>query len=103
MRLVFLGSPPFATPVLERLLVSAHRVLAVVTRPDKPLGRGLDVRASPLATLARAREVPVLQPATAKDPAFVAELRALAPDVLLSRATARSCARRCSSSRRTAR
>ena len=84
MRLVFLGSPPFAVPVLARVLASGgHEVLALVTRPDKPQGRGRRVEGSPLVALARGRGVPVLQPATTKDPGFVAELRALSPDALL--------------------
>ena len=83
LRLVFLGSPPFAVPVLARVLASPHTVAALVTRPDKPRGRGRGVAESPLVALARDRGLPVLQPATTKDPAFVARLRALAPDVLL--------------------
>jgi len=83
VRLVFLGSPPFATPVLARVLESRHVVAAVVTRPDRPSGRGLKVEVSPLALLARARSVPVLQPASARDPAFVQAVRGLEPDVLL--------------------
>lgn len=83
MRVVFLGSPPFATPVLQSLLDSRHEVIALVTRPDRPGGRGLAVRASPLVELARGRDLRVLQPETTKDPAFVAELRKLSPDVLL--------------------
>lgn len=83
MRLVFLGSPPFATPVLERVLASRHTVLALVTRPDKPSGRGLKTAASALAALAQSRGVPVLQPGTTRDPMFVAALRALGPDAIL--------------------
>ena len=83
MRYVFLGSPPFAVPVLERLLGSGHDCLALVTRPDKPRGRGRGVQASPLVELARARGLEVLQPTTTKDPAFVDGLRALDPEVLL--------------------
>ncbi len=83
MRLVFFGSPPFATPVFARVLESRHVVAALVTRPDRPSGRGLKVETSPLAVLARTRSVPVLQPPSARDPAFVAAVRALEPDVLL--------------------
>jgi methionyl-tRNA formyltransferase len=83
MRVVFLGSPPFAVPVLRDVCASRHSVLALVTRPDKPKGRGQRVAASPLVELAREKNVPVLQPASAREPSFVAELRALAPDVLL--------------------
>lgn len=83
MRVVFLGSPPFALPILEALLASSHRVLALLTPPDRPRGRGRTVQRSPLAALADSRGVPVLQPATTRDPELVAELRALAPDVLV--------------------
>jgi methionyl-tRNA formyltransferase len=83
MRVVFLGSPPFAVPVLERLLASPHRVAVLVTPPDKPKGRGRRVEPSPLVEIARARSIPLEQPATTKDPAFVARLRAHEPDVLL--------------------
>ena len=77
MRVVFMGSPPFALPVLAALLDSRHEVAAVVTRPDRPKGRGRSVERSPLVELARSRELRVLQPETARDPAFVAELRAI--------------------------
>jgi methionyl-tRNA formyltransferase len=58
-------------------------VLAVVTRPDKPKGRGRKIEPSPLAELARGRGIPLFQPPSAREPAFAAELRALEPDVLL--------------------
>ncbi|MBK7878753.1 MAG: methionyl-tRNA formyltransferase [Planctomycetes bacterium] len=83
MRLVFLGSPPFAVPVLERVLASSHVVAALVTPPDKPKGRGMKVEPSPLRALADPRSIPVVQPTTTKDPAFVETLSALQPDVLL--------------------
>jgi methionyl-tRNA formyltransferase len=83
MRYVFLGSPPFAVPVLEALLGSGHVALGLVTRPDRPRGRGREVQASPLVELARERGLPVLQPETTKTPEFVDALRQLAPDVLL--------------------
>lgn len=83
MRLVFLGSPPFAVPVLERVLASSHTTAALVTPPDKPRGRGMKVEPSPLVVLAEARGIPVVQPATTKDPAFVDALRGFQPEVLL--------------------
>jgi methionyl-tRNA formyltransferase len=83
MRVAFLGSPPFAVPVFRRLCASSHSLTALVTRPDKPKGRGRKIESSPLAEVARERGVPVLQPASTRDPAFVAELRALAPEALL--------------------
>jgi len=83
MRYVFLGSPPFAMPVFEALLESGHVALGLVTRPDKPRGRGREVVVSPLVELARERGLAVLQPTTTKSPEFVESLRVLEPDVLL--------------------
>lgn len=84
MRLVFLGSPPFATPILERLAASErHEVLALVTPPDRPRGRGRAVVRSELAALADERGIPVIQPESTKTPAFVAELASFGADVLM--------------------
>ncbi|MBL8863624.1 MAG: methionyl-tRNA formyltransferase [Planctomycetes bacterium] len=84
MRVAFLGSPPFATPVFERLVASGrHKTVALITKPDKPRGRGLHLQASPLVELARAHSIPLLQPARARGPEFLAALHAVAPDVLL--------------------
>lgn len=78
-----MGSPPFAMPVFEALLESGHVILGLVTRPDKPRGRGREIVPSDLVLMAQERGVPVLQPASTKTPEFAAELRALGPDVLL--------------------
>lgn len=67
-------------PSLEALLASAHEVIAVVTRPDAPTGRGRTVGASEVADVARRAELPLLMPTSARDPAFVAELTELAPE-----------------------
>jgi methionyl-tRNA formyltransferase len=83
LALVFMGSPPFAVPVLDALLASSHRVLAVVTPPDRPRGRGRVVEESALVQRARAAGLPVLQPATTKDPVFVEQLAAFGADVLV--------------------
>ena len=83
MRTVFLGSPPFATPVFERLVRSGHRPLALVTLPDKPKGRSREVEESELVRAARAHEIAVHQPADPHVPDFLAALRALGPDVLV--------------------
>ncbi len=82
MRLVFAGTPAVAVPSLEALLASAHDVLAVVTRPDAPQGRGRRVGASPIARFAQEHSLPTLTPRTPKDPEFQDQLRALAPDVV---------------------
>ena len=82
MRNVFLGSPPFATQVLAALIESPHRPLALVTRPDRPRGRGRAVEASPLVELARAEGIECLQPADPHAPEVLARLRELQPEVL---------------------
>ena len=80
MRLVFAGTPPTAVPALDALLVSRHEVVAVVTRPDAPAGRGRKVEPSPVAQRATAAGLEVLRPARARDPQFLDRLREIAPD-----------------------
>ncbi|HST67218.1 MAG TPA: methionyl-tRNA formyltransferase, partial [Mycobacteriales bacterium] len=80
MRLVFAGTPAPALPSLRALLGSRHEVVAVVTRPDAPAGRGRHERRSPVAVLAAEAGVPVLTPARPREPAFLAELAELRPD-----------------------
>jgi methionyl-tRNA formyltransferase len=81
VRLVFAGTPAPAVPSLRALLDSArHEVVAVVTRPDAPRGRGRRPARSPVGELADAAGVPVLTPHRPREPEFLAELAALAPD-----------------------
>jgi methionyl-tRNA formyltransferase len=81
MRLVFAGTPEVALPSLRALLASPrHEVVAVVTRPDAPSGRGRHVVRSPVGALADEHGIEVLTPAKASDPQFQARLRELAPD-----------------------
>ncbi|WP_020658127.1 methionyl-tRNA formyltransferase [Amycolatopsis benzoatilytica] len=82
MRLVFAGTPEPAVPSLRALLESErHEVVAVVTRPDAQAGRGRKVLRSPVGALADEHGIEVLTPARAGDPAFLARLRELAPEV----------------------
>ena len=83
MRLCFLGSPPFATPVLAHLLDSPHAPQLVVTPPDRPVGRRRELERSALAALAEERGVRCLQPKTVRDEEFMGELRAFDPEVIL--------------------
>ncbi len=83
MRCIFMGSPPFAMPVFEALLESGHVVLALVTQPDKPRGRGREIVPSDLVLRAREAGIPVLQPESTKTPEFGQALREFEPDVLL--------------------
>ncbi|MDX6253691.1 MAG: methionyl-tRNA formyltransferase [Frankiales bacterium] len=80
MRLVFAGTPSIALPSLEALLASGHEVVAVLTRPDAPAGRGRTLVASPVKERALAAGLEVLTPAKPSEPDFVDRLRELAPD-----------------------
>ncbi|HET9657897.1 MAG TPA: methionyl-tRNA formyltransferase [Kineosporiaceae bacterium] len=80
MRVVFAGTPDVAVPSLEAVAASRHEVVAVLTRPDAPAGRGRRVTPSPVAAWAAAHGVRVLQPARPSGPDFLAELAELAPD-----------------------
>ncbi|MEV5380410.1 methionyl-tRNA formyltransferase [Streptomyces nondiastaticus] len=81
MRLVFAGTPEVAVPALDALLASdRHEVVAVVTRPDAPAGRGRRLVASPVAERAEEAGIEVLKPARPRDPDFLARLREIAPD-----------------------
>ena len=80
-RIVFFGTPAFAVPSLEAVLSSSHRVVGVVTQPDRPSGRGQRTREGPVKQLAVARELPVFQPERLKDSAILDEVRALASDL----------------------
>ena len=80
MRLVFAGTPEVALPSLRALIASQHEVVAVVTRPDAPAGRGRTLQASSVAALAQDHGIEVLKPEKVRDPEFLARLRELAPD-----------------------
>ncbi|WP_432498458.1 methionyl-tRNA formyltransferase [Kineococcus gypseus] len=80
MRLVLAGTPEVAVPSLEALLASSHEVVAVLTRPDAPAGRGRRAAASPVALRAREAGLPLLQPRSPREPGFLAQLAELAPD-----------------------
>jgi len=77
LRVIFFGTPEFAVPTLEALLRSRHRVVGVVTQPDRPRGRGQKMTDAPVKAHALAAGLPILQPERMKDPAFVAALTAL--------------------------
>ena len=80
MRLVFTGTPQTAVPSLDALLASDHEVIAVVTRPDAPAGRGRKVGPSPVARRAAEAGLEVLTPARARDPQFLDRLCQMGPD-----------------------
>lgn len=83
MRLVYYGTPDLAVPALSRLVDDGRAPLLVVTRRDRPRGRGLSVGPSPIRAAAEARGLPVATPAKAGAPEEIERVRALAPDLLL--------------------
>lgn len=83
MRIVFMGTPEFAVPVLRHLVLNDYDVAAVYTRPDKPAGRGRGLVPSPVKRLAEERSLPVVQPPSLKKPDAIAELAALKPDAIV--------------------
>ncbi len=88
MRVVFMGTPEFAVPSLEEL-ARAFEVQAVVSQPDRPRGRGLNLAPTPVKRRALELGLPVLQPARVRDPGFLEQMRLLAPDVILVAAYSR--------------
>ncbi|MDD6207221.1 MAG: methionyl-tRNA formyltransferase [Clostridiales bacterium] len=83
MRVVFMGTPDFAVPVLSALAESRHEVCAVVTQPDKPRGRGKNMQFPPVKEKAQEYGIPVYQPVRVKELEFVITLRELAPDMIV--------------------
>lgn len=83
LRIVFMGTAAFAVPSLRRLAQSRHEVVAVVTTPDLPRGRGQQVSFTPVKELAVALGLPVIQPDNLKDPDFIASLKSYNADVFL--------------------
>lgn len=84
MRIVYMGTPDFAVPVLESLIQSEHEVVAVVSQPDKPKGRGKAMQFPPVKECAVAAGIPVYQPVKVRgNEEFFAELTALAPDCIV--------------------
>ncbi len=81
LRLVFFGTPDFAVPTLERLLASPHGIVAVVTQPDRPRGRGQHVRPEAVKVAAIERGLPVHQPDRASDARWLRTLATLQPDL----------------------
>jgi methionyl-tRNA formyltransferase len=84
MRIIFMGTAELSCASLETLADNKQiSVAAVVTQPDKPKGRDLKLQPSPVKLLALKLDLPVLQPARARDENFIAELRALKPDLIV--------------------
>lgn len=82
-RIIFAGSPEFAVPALEALLREQFAVVAVLTQPDRPAGRGRELRACPVKRAAEKAGIPVLQPESLCDSQVQDELRRLQPDLMV--------------------
>lgn len=83
MRIVFMGTPAFAVPSLNELVLAGHKVMAVVTRPDRPRGRGLATTMSEVKAAALSHNLPVLEPVKLKDEDFIRTLEGLDPDFIV--------------------
>ena len=83
MRVIFMGTPDFAVPTLAAIVARPDltEVVATITQPDRPRGRGQKLVPSPVKAWASEHNIPVLQPVRARDAAFVAQLQAFKPDV----------------------
>jgi len=83
MRLVFMGTPDFASASLEALLRCDDSVVGIVTQPDRPKGRGQTLTPSPVKLLAQRTQIPLLQPLKMKDPEFLHALAGWKPDLIV--------------------
>ncbi len=81
-RIIFMGTPEFAVPSLQALLDSTDEVVAVVSQPDRPKGRGRKLAPTPVKLLAESAGIPVLQPEKVRGPDFLTSLKAYNPDII---------------------
>ena len=81
MKIIYMGTPDFAVEPLRRLVEAGKNIIAVVTMPDKPAGRGHKIQFSPVKEYALSVGLPILQPVNLKDPEFIEELRSYQADL----------------------
>lgn len=81
LRIIFMGTPQFAVPSLDRLYQAGLNIVGVITAPDKPAGRGMKITESAVKKYAIEKNLKILQPEKLKDPSFIEELKALKADV----------------------
>jgi methionyl-tRNA formyltransferase len=81
LRIIYMGTPEFAVPSLEILVENNYNVVAVITAPDKPAGRGLKLTPSPVKEAALKHNLKILQPTNLKSPEFLEELKSLKPNL----------------------
>ncbi len=84
LRIVFMGTPPFALPTLEKIIDSHHQIVGIVTQPDRPKGRGQKLHPPPVKQAALQHHLnPIMQPESLKDPAFLDQLQSLDADAFV--------------------
>ena len=83
LNIVFAGTPEFGLPCLRTLLASEHIIKAIYTQPDRPAGRGRTLQESAVKAWAKVHKIPIYQPINFKDAEAIAQLTALAPDILV--------------------
>jgi methionyl-tRNA formyltransferase len=83
MNIIFAGTPEFAVPALAALIEAGHHVVLVLTQPDRPAGRGMKLKASPVKLLAEQHQLPIFQPSTLKDEAAQATIAGANADVMI--------------------
>ncbi len=83
MRVIFMGTPDFAVPVLEAIIQAGHTVIGVYTQPDKPKGRGKSMQYTPVKEKALEHQIPVYQPVRVREPEVIEEIRNLQPDIII--------------------
>lgn len=84
LRIIFMGTPEFAVPSLSKILHSRHKIVGIVTQPDRPRGRGRKLSPTPVKQFALENNLqPIFQPENLKDPEFIGNLKALPADVFV--------------------
>lgn len=83
MKIIFAGTPEFAVPALAALIAAGHQIVMVLTQPDRPAGRGMKLKASPVKVLAVQHQLSVFQPETLKDVAVQTQIKAADADVMI--------------------
>jgi len=83
MKIVFMGTPEFAIPSIQKIYNSSHSLLSVVTQPDRPKGRGQKQIASPIKNFAVENNIPVLQPEKVNTEEFISSLLKNRPDYII--------------------
>lgn len=83
MKIVFMGTPDFSVPVLDSLVEAGHEVVAVITQPDKPKGRGKEMQPTPVKAAAIEYNIPVYQPVKVRDEEFVKVLEGFKADAMV--------------------